>query len=129
MPWPLISVDHAGSLSLSSFFSFFSFFCFLFFHFLFFSFFVLFSFFSPSPYFCPSFFRQDRTNTIFGSYCKVLTNLPHTWIFVSHDTKNQVCDVSVSLRVCSITKEYHMCSWCSSYILGIACPSFFLIST
>jgi hypothetical protein len=57
-----------------------------------------------------------------GSYCEVLTNLPHTWTFVSHDTKNQVCDVGVSLRACSITKVYHVRSWCSSHILGIACP-------
>jgi hypothetical protein len=27
---------------------------------------------------------------------RVLTDLPHTWTFVSYDTKSQVCDVGIS---------------------------------
>jgi hypothetical protein len=55
-----------------------------------------------------------------GSYCEVLTNLPHTWTFMSHDTKS--LSVGVSLRVYSISKEYQMRGWCSSHIIGHHTP-------
>ena len=65
-------------------------------------------------------FWRGRTSTILGTKwfcCGVLTDLPHTWTFVSHDTKSQWCGVGISKCVPSI-REYQVCSRCSSHTLG-----------
>jgi hypothetical protein len=49
-------------------------------------------------------------------------SFPTLGLFLSHDIKNQVCNVGVSLRVCSINKEYQVCSCCSYHILGHRMP-------
>ena len=88
---PLMCVELAGSLSLPSFLT--PIFCIypLFFSFFFFySLFFLFSFSFSISLFYFSLEKQANTNPgTDGSYCKVITNLPHTWI-VSYDTKSSV---------------------------------------
>ena len=81
---PLMCVELAGSLYLFSL----SFFFFVFIFFLFFSLTLFFCF----PSLSSSLFLEEWANTNLGtdgSYCGVITNLPHTWI-VSYDTKSSV---------------------------------------
>ena len=94
-------------------------------HFLALTFFYLSHFFAFSSLFFLSFFffflflfgkAELVPSLVEWSCCVVLTDLPHTWTFVSHDTKSQRCGVSISKCVPSI-REYQVCSWCSSHIL------------
>ena len=87
-------VELAGSLSLPSFLTL----PFLYIYTLFFSL-ALFSLLScflssfSSFFYLLFFFGKSRLITSLGtdgSYCEMITNLPHTWTFVSYDTKSSV---------------------------------------
>jgi len=117
-------------LTLTLFFSFPLFLLLLFYLSLFiFYFYPLFlNFFTPLFSFFHFLAMQNQNHPWYGMICcRVLTDLPHTWTFVSHNTKSQVhvwCQCLLQ-----IVSNHQVCIWCSSHILGHRMPFVLSIST
>jgi hypothetical protein len=77
---------------------------------------------TPSP-------NQDK-NWFERNLLGVLTYLPHTWSLHCWATQLQVCRVQVPFHNRSLTKDYHgVVVDVALMFLGVACSSFFFIST